>query len=134
MLINLAKAQTTVSRRFDRLSAHGIGFSDFVILYLLNNAADGRMRRVDLAEKTGFTASGVTRLLSPLEKVGLVTREVNERDARVSYVLITAAGKRVYEEAVVTAEYTAKDILQVTKTKSLKAITELLADLGGNIQ
>ncbi|BAV08503.1 transcriptional regulator, MarR family [Filimonas lacunae] len=126
--------QTVVSRRFDRLNAHGIGFSDFVILYLLNSAQDGKMRRVDLAEKTGLTASGITRLLSPLEKIGLVGREVNERDARVSYVLLTAAGKKIYEEARVTAEHTAKDILPAGKAKAVKLLAEMLSGLGGNIQ
>lgn len=132
--MNLSRVQMLVSRRFDRLNAHGIGFNDFVILYLLCNSSDGKMRRVDLAEKTGLTASGVTRLLSPLEKMGLVGREANERDARVSYVLLTPAGRKIYEEASVTATYTAKDILPAGKAKSVKQLTEMLAELGGNIQ
>jgi DNA-binding MarR family transcriptional regulator len=134
LFINFSKVQALVSRKFDRLNAHGIGFSDFMILYLLSSAPDGKMRRVDLAEKTGLTASGVTRLLSPLEKIGLVGREANERDARVSYVLITATGRKLFEEACVTAEHTANDMLPPGKVKSIKLLTEVLATLGGNIQ
>lgn len=133
-LINLNKMQSVIARRFDSLGAHGLGLNDFVILYLLSSSPQGKMRRIDLAEKTGLTASGVTRLLNPLEKIGLVAREANERDARVSYVVITANGKKIFEEATLSAEYITKEILPSRKSKSLKTVNEFLFDLGGNIQ
>ncbi|UUZ55216.1 MarR family transcriptional regulator [Massilia sp. H-1] len=49
----------------------------------------GRIRRVDLAERVSLTASGVTRTLLPLEKIGLVTRQSDPRDARVGFAVIT---------------------------------------------
>ncbi|UTX48045.1 MarR family winged helix-turn-helix transcriptional regulator [Chryseobacterium sp. MA9] len=133
-LININKLQSVISRKFDSLSVHGLGFNDFVILYILNSSSESRMRRIDLAEKIGLTASGVTRLLNPLEKIGLVTRETNERDARVSYVVITPSGKKIFEEAKLSAEHLTKDIIPSKKSKSLKTVTEFLFDLGGNIQ
>lgn len=133
-LININKLQSVIARKFDSLSVHGLGFNDFVILYILNSSSESRMRRIDLAEKTGLTASGITRLLNPLEKTGLVGRETNERDARVSYVVITSSGKKIFEEAKISAEHIAKEILSSKKGKSLKMISELLFDLGGNIQ
>ncbi|RLJ23552.1 MarR family transcriptional regulator [Chryseobacterium sp. 7] len=133
-LININKLQSVIARKFDALSIHGLGFNDFVILYILNSSSESRMRRIDLAEKTGLTASGITRLLNPLEKTGLVGRETNERDARVSYVVITPSGKKIFEEAKISAEHIAKEILSSKKGKSLKMISELLFDLGGNIQ
>lgn len=133
-LININKLQSVIARKFDSLSVHGLGFNDFVILYVLNSSSDNRMRRIDLAEKIGLTASGVTRLLNPLEKIGLVARETNERDARVSYVVITPTGKKIFEEAKLSAENITKEILSPKKNKSLRMITELLFDLGGNIQ
>ena len=132
-LMNLAKVQAVISRRFDQLNVHGIGFSDFMILYLLDQAADKRMRRVDLAEKIGITASGVTRMLLPMEKIGLVSRESNERDARVSYVVLTAAGQSLFEDAKKTANYLADDIVSVSKKKNVNAFIEILIELGGNI-
>jgi DNA-binding MarR family transcriptional regulator len=133
LLMNLAKVQAVISRRFDRLNMHGIGFSDFMILYLLQQAPGERMRRIDLAEKVGLTASGVTRLLLPLEKRGLVTREANERDARVSYVVLTAAGRQLFEDAKETASSLAKEIVPTDKTKNINALSEILTTLGGNI-
>ncbi len=133
-LMNINKLQSVIARKFDSLSAHGLGFNDFVILYILIQSSESKMRRIDLAEKIGVTASGITRLLNPLEKIGLVARETNERDARVSYVVITPNGKKIFEEAKITAEYATKDILVSKKNKTLQTAAELLADLGGNIK
>ncbi|WP_330745313.1 MarR family winged helix-turn-helix transcriptional regulator [Chryseobacterium sp. CP-77] len=134
LLININKLQSVIARKFDSLSVHGLGFNDFVILYVLYSSSESRMRRIDLAEKIGLTASGVTRLLNPLEKIGLVSRESNERDARVSYVVITPNGKKIFEEAKLSAENITKEILTSKKNKSLRMVNELLFDLGGNIQ
>ncbi|ASK31955.1 MarR family transcriptional regulator [Chryseobacterium sp. T16E-39] len=134
LLINMNKVQSIISRKFDALSVHGLSFSDFMILYVLNNTQDHKIRRIDLAEKIGLTASGITRLLNPLEKIGLISRESNERDARVSYVVITDTGKRVFEEAQKTAENITSEILSFKKNKSLKTTIDLLFELGGNIQ
>lgn len=40
-----------------------------------------------------------TRLLIPLEKIGLVARERDARDARVGYAVLTKAGERVLKDA-----------------------------------
>lgn len=133
-LMNVNKLQSVIARKFDSLSAHGLGFNDFVILYILNQSSESKIRRIDLAEKIGVTASGITRLLNPLEKIGLVSRETNERDARVSYVVITSNGKKIFEEAKITAEYATKNILFAQKNKSLQIAAELLSELGGNIK
>src|SRR5947207_15424264 len=76
-LLNLATAQAKMARRFDgRLGGfHGLGQNDFRILYYLSQADGEKMRRIDLAEKLGLTASGITRLLMPMEKIGLIKRE-----------------------------------------------------------
>lgn len=132
-LMNLSKVQAVISRRFDRLNIHGIGFNDFMILYLLQQSTDAKMRRIDLAEQIGLTASGITRMLLPMEKIGLVAREANERDARVSYVILTSAGKQLFEDAEKTASTLANEIIPALKPKAIKPLTELLTSLGGNI-
>jgi hypothetical protein len=59
--MNLAKVQAVISRRFDRLNIHGIGFNDFMILYLLQQSAAGKMRRIDLADQIGENRTGSPR-------------------------------------------------------------------------
>ena len=132
LLMNLFKVQAIMARRFDRLSMHGIGFNDFLILYLLQQEG-ARIRPTDLAERSGLTASGVTRMLLPMEKIGLIAREANERDARVSFVVITAAGKRIYEEAMTTANGIAKEIVPPEYSKSNQTAANFLKTMGGNI-
>jgi DNA-binding MarR family transcriptional regulator len=123
--INLAKFQAIVSRRFDsRLG--GLGFSEFMILFYLSQAEDEKLRRIDLAEKIGLTASGVTRILYPMEKVGLIKREINKDDARVSYVIMAPGGRTRLSEALERAELTAEEILPRDKISDIEKLSELL--------
>lgn len=57
------------------------------------------MRRVDLAEELLLTASGVTRLLEGLERAGFVARAECATDRRVTYAVLTAAGREKLEAA-----------------------------------
>lgn len=126
--LNLNTVQLITAKRFDsKLSNHGISLNDFMILYHIGEAPDEKLRRTDLAEKIGLTASGITRMLSPLEKLGLVRREANSRDARVSYVKLAPAGKRILNEAIATAEVATEQILNLTKTKSWMILQEFLS-------
>lgn len=131
LLFTLTKTQSILQRKFDRLSIHGLSYTDFMLLHLLATGQEHQMRRIDLASRIGLTPSGVTRLLSPLEKNGLVGRESNARDARVSYVILTATGQRVYEEAKITAEALAQDLLPKIKANQLEAITALFKQIDG---
>jgi hypothetical protein len=65
--LRLARAHATIIRRLDTVLGghHGLSFSDFMLLQSLANAPGGRLRRVDLADRLGLTASGVTRTLLP---------------------------------------------------------------------
>ncbi len=129
--LHLAKAQAVVARRFDGRLGGGLGFTDFMILYHLSQNEGGKLRRVDLADKVGLTASGVTRLLAPMEKIGLVKREADEHDARVSYVLLAPGGKRLLEESLERAEMLAEDALPMVHAKKLEELSEVLVEIGG---
>jgi DNA-binding MarR family transcriptional regulator len=80
-------------------SEHGLTVNDYEALLLLSRAEDGQLRRVDLAEGLQLTPSGVTRLLDGLEELGLVCKGVCPGDARVTYAVITDAGRKKVEAA-----------------------------------
>lgn len=103
--LRLARAAATVTRRLDSAlgNHHGISFSDYQLLTQLARAPGARLRRIDLAERLGMTASGVTRSLLPLEKIGLVTRQSDPRDARVGYAMLSPTGAALLADADVTA-------------------------------
>ncbi len=84
---------TKALKKIDRhLSVHGIAFSEFMVMYHISLAPQQTIRRIDLAQEVGMSASGITRLLNPMEKIKLIEKEVNPRDARVSFVRLSNAG------------------------------------------
>lgn len=133
--LNLTMTQAVVVRKFDaRLSLHSIGLNDFMILLHLGRAPQQKLRRIDLAEKVGLSASAITRKLAPLEKIGMVKRESDARDARVSYVKLAKGGKRTLEDALGSAEMAASELYPPDKEGELKEITDILLRLGGSIR
>lgn len=110
-VLGLVRAHAAVVKRFDaRLGAlHGASLADFTMLWHLSQAPEGRMRRVDLAASLGLSASGVTRGLAPLERIGLVTREPGERDRRVVQAALTDAGRERLADMRVTAQQVAAE-------------------------
>jgi DNA-binding MarR family transcriptional regulator len=130
--LNSAKFQTKLSRRLDS-KLGGLGFNEFIILYRLNEAEKEKMRRIDLADSIGLTASGITRLLLPMEKVGLIKKEANPQDARSSYVVLAAGGKRKLTEALERLEIFGEEIIPATEVKKVEEISKLLAEISKNI-
>jgi DNA-binding MarR family transcriptional regulator len=99
--VRLVRASVAVTRQLSaQLSAdHGLTINDYEALLLLVRAPDSRMRRVDLADGLLLTASGVTRLLDGLERDGFVARDECSSDRRVSYAVLTEAGRTKLREA-----------------------------------
>jgi len=95
--VRLANAHAAMERAFNQeLQAAGsITVTDFEVLRRLADAPEGRMRRIDLAHAVGVTPSGITRLLEGLEASGLVGRHNCTQDHRVTYAVITDAGRAV---------------------------------------
>jgi DNA-binding MarR family transcriptional regulator len=110
--LRLVRAQAALVKRFDSTLSglHGVSFADLMVLFQLGRARGGRMRRVDLAQALGLSASGVTRGLIPLERIGLVVREPDPRDARVAYAALTATGRERLAEMLTAAEEVAAEV------------------------
>ncbi|UQW99562.1 MarR family winged helix-turn-helix transcriptional regulator [Streptomyces sp. RerS4] len=133
--LRLVKAQAALVRRFDsRLgSLHGVSLADFMTLLHLGRAEGGRMRRVDLAQALGLTASGVTRGLVPLERIGLVVRETDSRDARVAYAALTDTGRERLGHCLKAAEQVAAEVFGAPDWSGdeVAALSGLLTRMGG---
>jgi len=80
-------------------SLHGISLTEFTILKAIYEETGKTIRRTELAAKSVLTPSGITRVIAPMEKTGLIEKEKNSRDARMSLVKLTEAGERVYKDA-----------------------------------
>jgi DNA-binding MarR family transcriptional regulator len=97
----LVRASVAVTRQLSaQLSAdHCLTLNEYEALLLLAWAPESRMRRVDLANSLLLTAGGVTRLLDGLERKGFVEREESSTDRRVTYAVLSRAGRDKLREA-----------------------------------
>ena len=106
-------------------AAHGISVKEFDVLITLFNAPDGKLRMTELAERVVPTPSGVTHLVTRLERDGLVRRTVDEHDRRSFFAELTRAGRRRLREA----RPTHNDVIRARLTQRLTSAQ--LATLGG---
>ena len=131
--LRLARANAVLVRRFDNAlgSHHGLSYSDFQLLNHVARAPGGRLRRVDLAERVGLTASGVTRTLLPLEKIGLITRQADPRDARVGFAVITNAGHEMVLNATAVVDLVSSEAIRGIEPDQVAAMASLLGGIAG---
>lgn len=106
-------------------AVHGLGLSEFAALHHLAEAPGRRLRRVDLARSVALTPSGVTRLLAPLERRGIVTREASGHDARATYAVLTRSGHTLVKNAAVTLTTIAERILASLDAQDRAAFAKL---------
>ena len=99
--INFLRAHAAVTRQFNAelLATHELTINDFDVLAQLSRAPEQALKRVDLAERVLLTPSGITRLLKGLEDAGWVSNRPCAEDARVTYAVLTPAGKKKLEQA-----------------------------------
>ena len=93
--VRLLRVNATIRRELEArlMRSHGLTAKDYEALVALARADNGYLRRVDLAEAVLLTPSGITRLLDGLEQLGLVEKGHCPTDARVTYAVITDAGR-----------------------------------------
>ena len=75
-------------------AAHGISVKEFDVLITLFNAPNGKLRMTELAERVVLSASGVSHLVTRLERDGLVRRTADPQDGRSFFAELTRAGHR----------------------------------------
>ena len=129
-LLNLSLLQSKLVKRIDyHLGTVGLSFSEYQILHSLSTAPNKTLSRIQLAESVGLSASGITRLLAPMEKIGMVEKENHPRDARMSLVKIAKGGERLYKDGtsfLAEVGATISDKLTASQFEKLQQLTGLL--------
>lgn len=127
-LLDQAALTQRLLRKVDsQLSVHGISFTEYLIMYHLANAPQSTLRRIELAEAVGISASGVTRLLAPMEKLHLVAKQSNPRDARVSLVKLSKTGSRLFAESSTSLEHLSGQLCSAVSVPELRTLLALSA-------
>jgi DNA-binding MarR family transcriptional regulator len=92
-------AALTRALNAELVASHGLTINDYEVLLRLSRAPDERLKRVELAQSVLLTPSGITRLLDGLEAAGWVEKAACATDARVTYAVLTDAGRETLHSA-----------------------------------
>jgi MarR family transcriptional regulator, 2-MHQ and catechol-resistance regulon repressor len=84
--------QAIESRLAPQLSEHGLSSVEAGVAIRLARSPDTRLRMSDLAAQADLSASGLTRVVDRLERLGLVRRDACVTDRRVTYAVLTQTG------------------------------------------
>ena len=90
-------------------AAHDLSASEFEVLQEMHGSDDCSMRMSELAERAHLTQSALSRLVTRLERDGLVERVACANDRRSLFVRLTTEGRRRYEEARPTQRRVLRD-------------------------
>lgn len=129
-VLHLLRAHAGIAERFGRGLGfiHGLGLNEALLLMHLERAPLNRLSRVDLAQRLNVSPSTVTRMTAPLEKIGMVGRQSNPRDARLALVVLTEAGREAVTNARASLEQMAESVFRDRWTE--EEIATLAALLG----
>lgn len=130
--INFLRAHAAVTRQFNAelQATHALTINDYDVLAQLSRAPEQALKRVDLAESVLLTPSGITRLLKGLEEAGWISNRPCAEDARVTYAVLTPAGKRKLAEARKTHVASVRALFSERfEHDELEALASLLARL-----
>jgi DNA-binding MarR family transcriptional regulator len=80
------------------LASTGLTSFEFTLLEALHEADARRLRLSALASRTNATLPRLSRVVTGLERKGLVVRVACEADGRATNAVLTPAGEKAYEE------------------------------------
>ncbi len=114
-----------------KLDETGIGSGQIPVLLELNH--HGELNQRELAEHTRVTPATMSGMLKRMEKNGVIIREADENDARISRVRLTEGGKAQCEHARQLFEETCYQMLDGLDEDSLSLLRNLLTRIQENI-
>lgn len=131
----LLRAHAAVLPKVERsLQPTGLPLTWYDVLLVVNAAPDRRLRMTELGRRAVVSRERVSRVVTELERAGLVVREANPDDKRSSFTTITPEGRKrlrasapVYLQAVEThflSKLTDKEIDVLAKALGRVAAAE----------
>jgi DNA-binding MarR family transcriptional regulator len=123
----------------DLRAEHGMTLLTYDALVQLSEAPDRRLYMKDLAAALVYSASGLTRIVDGLERVGYARRVIDPNNRRATAVTLTPAGLAALKAAWpthargVTEHFTSHTSTTQARTlaKVFRAITDDLESMGG---
>lgn len=137
LVLSLGAAWATTERTLGaRLgSLVGLSLSDYRILHALSQSPNALgASRIDLARQVGLTASGVTRALQPLERIGCVATTRDQRDARLTRCSLTDEGQELVANATEILREAVLELLDLAPKcrDGASQLVEMLSELANH--
>ncbi len=111
-----------------KLDSVGLSLPKLAALHQLTTAGE-TLPLGQLAEKLSCVKSNVTQLVDRLEADGLVSREPDPNDRRSRLAVITAAGKKRYEEGMRIQRDAERELFGVLTPVESQQLVALMAKL-----
>lgn len=123
----MALSRTFARQAASALEPLGIELFEYDVLATLRRqGAPFMLPATALAEESGLSAGAMTNRIDRLEAQGLVTRRADKRDRRGVNVVLTAAGERTIDEAILRRLEAAEGSLQGIRAAERKRLADLL--------
>ncbi len=115
----------------DALKAHGLSIDMWRVLAALSS--NGGQRQVDLSEMTSIDVSTMSRLVSRLVRLGLVTRGRSETSNREVVVALSGKGRALVQRLIPIAIELEKKASAGLSAKEVAEAKRVLTRMYGNL-
>ena len=113
------------------LKEHGLSIDMWRVLAALSN--NGRQRQVDLSEMTSIDVSTMSRLVSRLVRIGLVTRSRSRTSNREVVVALSPKGRALVRRLIPIAKALERKASAGLTSKELAEVKRLLTRMYENL-
>jgi DNA-binding MarR family transcriptional regulator len=98
--LQLMHFQLTAKLNRELAGQTGLSYPDFLVLAVVRDRPEGRMRAFELGNELGWEKSRVSHHVARMGERGLVKRERCATDQRGAFVVITTKGRKAIEAAL----------------------------------
>ena len=97
--LQLMQLQLTAALSRELSERTGLSYRDYLVLAVLSERPEGRMRAFELGRELGWEKSRLSHHISRMADRRLVERQKCTSDRRGAFVAVTPAGRKAIEEA-----------------------------------
>ncbi len=108
----------------DRLMKHGVTRVQWIAMYYL--LKHGRLSQKELGEKMSIKESTVVRLIDRMEKEEYIGRKKDDKDRRISYIILTKKGKNRIEGLLVEGQRMSEDFSKEISSEEIVTFNRVL--------
>lgn len=113
-----------------RLSAHGVGVGEWVVLNLLHK--NKSLSPAEIAQIIGISRGAASKLLDRLFHKRLISREESMKDRRYQKIAISAVGKELLPKLIKEAEGNEQQFFDHLSDEEKSQLTKLLKSIISN--